>query len=34
MKKVVEFVVQDCPITGKVIHRHYIEVAEMVKKRK
>ena len=24
--KVVEFVVQDCPIMGKVIHRHYIDV--------
>lgn len=21
---VVEFIVQDCPIMGKVIHRHYI----------
>lgn len=34
MKKVVEFVVQDCPICGKVIHRHYIEVAEKVKPQK
>ena len=23
--KIVEFVVQDCPIMGKVIHRHYVD---------
>ena len=32
--KVVEFVVQDCPIMGKVIHRHYIQEEKQVKKKK
>jgi len=31
--KVVEFVVQDCPIMGKVIHRHYIQEEKMKKKK-
>lgn len=34
MTKVIEFVVQDCPICGKVIHRHYIHEEDKVKKRK
>ena len=32
--RVVEFVVQDCPIMGKVIHRHYIQEEKVVKKKK
>ena len=32
--KVVEFIVQDCPIMGKVIHRHYIYVPDKVRKKK
>ena len=32
--RVVEFVVQDCPIMGKVIHRHYIQEEKKVKKKK
>lgn len=32
---VVEFIVQDCPIMGKVIHRHYIhEQAEDTQPKK
>lgn len=31
---VVEFVVQDCPIMGKVIHRHYIEEDEQAEDTK
>lgn len=31
--RVIEFVVQDCPIMGKVIHRHYIQ-EEKAKKKK
>ena len=34
MTKVIEFVVQDCPICGKVIHRHYIDVPDKVRKKK
>lgn len=32
--RVVEFVVQDCPIMGKVIHRHYIQEEKVIKKKK
>ena len=32
--RVVEFVVQDCPIMGKVIHRHYIHEEDKVKPRR
>lgn len=32
--RVVEFVVQDCPIMGKVIHRNYIQEEKVVKKKK
>ena len=32
--RVVEFVVQDCPIMGKVIHRRYIQEEKQVKKKK
>ena len=32
--KVVEFVVQDCPIMGKVIHRHYIQEEKPIKKKR
>ena len=31
--KAVEFVVQDCPIMGKVIHRHYIQEEKVKKER-
>ena len=34
MTKVIEFVVQDCPICGKVIHRHFIEIPEKQKRTK
>lgn len=32
--RVVEFVVQDCPIMGKVIHRHYIQEGKQIKKKR
>ena len=32
--KVVEFVVQDCPVMVKVIHRHYIDVPDKVRNKK
>lgn len=32
--RVVEFIVQDFPIMGEVIHRHYIQEEDKVKKRK
>ena len=30
--RVVEFIVQDFPIMGKVIHRHYIQEVKVKKK--
>lgn len=32
--RVVEFIVQDFPIMGKVIHRHYIQEEKQMKKKK
>ena len=32
--RIVEFVVQDCPVMGKVIERHYIHEYEQAKNTK
>lgn len=32
--RIVEYVVQDCPITGRVVQRHYIDDGKIVKGRK
>lgn len=31
--KVVEYVVMDCPVMGRVVERHYVDDGEMVSKR-
>lgn len=31
--KVIEYVVQDCPIMGRVVKRHYVDDDECVSKR-
>lgn len=31
--RVVEYVVMDCPVMGRVVERHYVDDGEMVSKR-